>query len=161
MHKYRRDFSSILNSSSSNLTQSQFKRLFFMSIMLIAIILPVQLYVMKQNVSYPLLPYDWNAIHGPAWWDVIMVPTYGAIYYDRWIHIGVGFAIFFFFGLGKEAITMYRGWLLKAGFGRIFPNLYTPSRKLSNISTTRASFSSRARMFLSKRLSDDSFVHSS
>lgn len=165
MRKYRRDFLGILNSSNSNLTKSRFKRLFFLSTTLITVVLPVQSYVLYQNASYPQVPYDWNAIHGPDWSDIIMVPTGGDVYYDHWIHIGVGFAPFIFFGLGKDAIIMYRGWLLKVGLGGILPGLQTASRKPSVFSTstapgTAASFSSRARVYFSKRLSAESFTTS-
>ena len=163
MRRYQKDFSSILSSSNSNLTKSRFKRLFFLSMTLIAVVLPVQFYVLYKNASYPQVPYDWNAIHGPDWSDIIMVPTDGEVYYDHWIHIAVGFAIFIFFGLGKDALTMYRGWLLKLGLGAILPSLQTSSRKQSTFSTvttptTETSFSSRARIYLSKRLSADSFA---
>lgn len=86
-----------------------------------------------------------------------MVPTGGVVYFDRWIHIGVGFAIFVFFGIGKEALSMYRGWLLKLGFGAIFPRLHPVGTRIpSMVSTTKGSFGSRARIYLSKRVSTDS-----
>lgn len=158
LHKYRQEFSSIINSSNSNLTKSRFKRLFFMSSLLILICLPVQLYVLHQNSSYPLYPYDWNTVHGPGWSEIIMIPSGGAMYYDHWIHIVVGFTVFIFFGLGKDAIKMYRNWLLKAGFGTIIPSLHRSSTvgSPSAASTGEGSFSSRSRLFLAKRLSGGS-----
>lgn len=158
-HKYRRDFSSIINSSSSNLTKSRFKRLFFMSSFLILVCLPVQLYLLHENSAYQLSPYDWSAIHGPHWSDIVKIPSGGTVYYDEWIHIAVGFAVFIFFGLGKEAVNSYRDWLLKAGAGKIFPSLHRrspPIGSLSFPSTTESSFGSRARLFLAKRLSGGS-----
>lgn len=155
MHKYRQEFSSILNSSSSNLTKSRFKRLFFMSSTLILIVLPVQFYVLYQNTSFPIYPFDWSAIHGPSRSDIIMVPTGGIVYYDHWIHIAVGFAVFFFFGLGKDAVNMYRTWLLKAKLGSIFPGLYRelPNARNHSTSTRAGSLTTRARMLFAKKRS--------
>ena len=123
MRKYRQEFAAILGSSNSKLTKSRFKRLFLMSATLIVIVLPVQFYVLAQNASYPFLRYDWNAVHGQTWQDIVMVPTEGAVFYDRWVHIAIGMGMFFFFGLGAEAIKMYRGWLLACGMDKIFPGL--------------------------------------
>lgn len=161
MRRYQQDFSSILSSSSTNLTKSRFKRLFFMTMTLIAVVLPVQFYVLYRNVSFPLIPYDWNAIHGPDWGDIILVPTGGVVHFDRWIHIAVGFALFFFFGIGKEALSMYRGWLLEIGFGAIFPRLHPAGTRIASTApTAKGSFSSRARIYLNKRLSTDSVTTS-
>lgn len=90
-----------------------------------------------------------------------MVPTGGVANFDLWIHIAIGFAIFFFFGIGKEALKMYRGWLLKIEFGAIFPGLHPAgTRILSTASTTKGSTSSRARIYIGKRLSTDSVTAS-
>jgi pheromone a factor receptor len=161
MHKYRQEFSAIISSTGSNLTASRFKRLFFMSATLILIVLPVQFYVLSQNTSYPFIRYDWNAIHGLSWQNIIMVPTGGVVYYDRWVHIAIGFGMFFFFGLGADAVKMYRGWLLACGVDKIFPGLHrqTPTlRKVSTTSSTRALFASRARRFFTKPASGGSSI---
>lgn len=164
MNKYRKEFASILNSSDSNLTKSRFKRLFFMSFIIIVVVLPVQIYVLYQNVSFPFSPYSWKTIHGPSWFDVILVPTGGAVYSDRWVHIGTGLAVFVFFGFGRDAIKMYRSWLIQAGFGTIFPGLndqLPTARKNTTTSAKDGSFVHRARLFFTKRRSVDSSVLSS
>lgn len=164
MSKYRKEFASILDSSNSNLTKSRFKRLFFMSFIIIVVVLPVQLYMFYQNVSFPFSPYNWKSIHGPSWSDIILVPTGGAVYSDRWVHIGTGLAVFFFFGFGRDAIKMYRSWLIKTGFGTIFPGLHDQlptARKNTTTSAADSSFVHRARLFFTKRCSVNSSVLSS
>ena len=143
MRKYRQEFATILSSTDSKLTKSRFKRLFLMSATLTVIVLPVQFYVLAQNTSYPFIRYSWSAIHGKTWQDIVMVPTEGAVFYDRWVHIAMGLGMFFFFGLGAEAVKMYRGWLLACGFEKIFPQLLCPMPTPRNASTT-----SFARRFL-------------
>lgn len=98
-------------------------RLFVLSASFIAIFIPIQLYILYRNADVPSDPYNWQEIHGQAWNDVILVPLYGAINFDRWIQITFGYVIFFFFGLGSDAMKMYRKWLLKGGLGRLYPHL--------------------------------------
>jgi hypothetical protein len=156
MHKYRKEFSAILTSSNSNLTKSRFMRLFMMSLTLIVIFLPCQFYILYRNATFPHLPYSWDAIHGPTWWDITLIPTYGVVTFDHWIQLAVGYAVFFFFGMGADAMRMYRKWLLTIGFGRIFPSLHHPlptqMPNTTNGSHPR-SFSSRAHLYLNNKLS--------
>ena len=86
-----------------------------------------------------------------------MVPTGGVVQFDRWIRIALGFTVFFCFGLGQDAIAMYRDWLLKCGLGKIFPKLRrqqqtsrTPGR---NLDSRTESFSSKARLFFERKFS--------
>ena len=159
VRKYRKQFSDILASSGSHLNKSRFMRLFLMSVTLIVFFLPVQFYVFYRNSSFPQQPYSWTAIHGPSWWQIIEIPTDGSVVFDRWIRIALGFTIFIFFGLGKDATDMYRGWLLKLALGRIFPslnrqNLLPPPGGVSGISgSSHGSFASRAHSFFSRKFS--------
>ncbi|KAL8634081.1 hypothetical protein Q9189_000327 [Teloschistes chrysophthalmus] len=113
MRKYRRDFSSVISASNSNLTESRFQRLFFLSSALVLVYLPIQLYILYRNASVPLLPYSWELIHGKNWSDIILAPSHGEVRFDRWIMIVLGIFVFVFFGTGNDATKMYRKWLLK------------------------------------------------
>ena len=155
MRRYRKDFSEILVSSNSNLTKNRFLRLFLLSIALIVTFIPLQFYVLFVNsVESPLLPYSWDLVHGPQWEDIMLIPTGGKVFYDRWIQIALGFGVFVFFGLGQDAQTMYRKWLLKAGFGRVFPGLHRqPTRRaILPTSSQSNSFGSKTRSFFKDRL---------
>lgn len=123
-----------------------------MSITLIAVVLPVQLYLFSTAMSEKFIAYDWERIHGPGWWQrIILVPTSGKVQFDHWVHIIMGFALFLFFGLGKDAVAMYRGWLLSIRlFGRA-----PPGAQNTGSSTTLDSFGSRARAIFSKKRSTD------
>ncbi|KAI4095661.1 MAG: hypothetical protein LQ344_001592 [Seirophora lacunosa] len=125
MRKYRRDFSSILSASNSNLTRSRFLRIFLLSSLLILIFLPSQLYELYRNASHPLLPYSWDLIHTPSsWGNIIMVPQHGVVPLDRWMPIILGILIFVFFGMGSDATRMYRKWWLKLRPGTNSPGPY-------------------------------------
>lgn len=84
----------------------------------------------------------------------MLIPTGGKVYYDRWMQLALGFAVFVFFGLGQDAQIMYRKWLLKAGFGRVFPGLHRqPTRRaILPTSSQTGSFGSRTRSFFKDRL---------
>lgn len=98
-----------------------------------------------------MTPYSWSRIHGPSWGHIILIPTVGSVTFDRWIQLAVGLTVFVFFGLGNDAMSMYRRWLLKMGFGKLFPTLrqrtQTSERRPSTGSETD-SFSSRAYTFV-------------
>ncbi|KAL8848704.1 MAG: hypothetical protein Q9221_006314 [Calogaya cf. arnoldii] len=131
MRKYRREFSSILTASTSNLTKSRFLRLFLLSSSLVLIFLPLQLYIFFLNTSAELIPYNWDLIHNRhAWMDIILVPTHGVVSIDRWISVVLGIFIFLFFGLGSDATKMYRKWWVKLRLGTNFPGLYGQSSTL-------------------------------
>ena len=155
MRRYRKNFSEILVSSNSNLTKNRFLRLFLLSIALILTFIPLQFYILFFNaVELPLLPYNWDLVHGPQWEDIMLIPTGGSVKYDCWIQIALGFGVFVFFGLGHEAQIMYRKWLLKAGFGRVFPGLHRqPNRRaILPTSSRTGSFGSRTRSFFKERV---------
>jgi pheromone a factor receptor len=101
---------------------------------------PAQLYVVYFNIINfsPTSRYSWKVVHGPHWGEIVKVPTYGHVMFDRWIHVVVGFLLFVFFGFGRDATLMYRSWLSKCG-------------EWQGLLVTRLSlFSSRAKTALSK-----------
>ncbi|KAH0555853.1 hypothetical protein GP486_006203 [Trichoglossum hirsutum] len=108
LYKYRRQFNAILNSSASKYTKSRFLRLFILSLILLAVYLPMNGFVFFENMNHPMMAYSWSAVHGPDWWTIYMVPTGGVVRFDRWVSIVSGFGIFLFFGLGKDALEMAR-----------------------------------------------------
>ncbi|KAI4280301.1 MAG: hypothetical protein L6R35_005926 [Caloplaca aegaea] len=158
MRKYRRDFSSILSASNSNLTESRFLRVFLLSFLLILVFLPSQLYELYRNASHPLLPYSWDLIHAPStWMNIIMVPQHGVVPLDRWMPIILGILIFVFFGMGSDATRMYRKWWLKLRPGTSSPGPYgqpAASRmQSSNFDQDKGSLASILSTFCRKRFS--------
>ena len=151
MRKYQQDFSSVLSSSNSNMTKKRFLRLFCMSMTLIVVIIPAQLYILLSFIKTVAYPYYWNEVHGPDWGDIFLIPSQGVVSPDHWIQIAVGFLIFGFFGIGQDAQEMYRKWLLHLGFGRFFQSLHVSvreRRRLKQSSSSQTSSQvSRARAF--------------
>jgi pheromone a factor receptor len=116
--------------------------------------LPTQLYFFYGNIVFPKIRYSWKLIHEPSAWNQIgLIPGGGHALIDRWILSASAFLVFIFFGLGRDATEMYRGWLLAIGLGRIFPSLHEPRyRRHPNLSGSTAqgslgSHGSRAKLF--------------
>jgi pheromone a factor receptor len=141
--KYRREFSSVLSASSSGMNKSRFTRLFTISLVLLFVYLPVEIYVFVWNITLtPLGPYSWADIHSASTWDYILFfPAYGQVFFDRWIYASLGYALFFTLGLGADATQFWRSLLLGLGFGGIFPSL----TKTAADNTTQARSSTSGR----------------
>lgn len=158
MRRYRKDFASVLSASNSKMTKSRFLRLFMLSMVLIVIMLPTQFYVFYRNATGRMFnPYSWSHVHGEGWNSADLIPTAGAVQYDRWPQLAVGFALFPFFGLGEDAQKMYRNALLKLGFVRLFPRLH---RERSMSSGNSRLFGSPTRWSLYKKWSRSSLSSS-
>ena len=154
MRRYRRNFSAILASSDSNLTRNRFIRLFLTAFILIMIAFPIEILLLYKNSEATFSPYSWDRVHNPETWQNIMfIPIQGVIMYDRWIQVTVGFVVFLVFGLGPDAITMYRGVLVKLGFGKLSKCLMQDSsqrRRSFSGHSQASSRGSRARLFFTK-----------
>ena len=162
--KYRRQFSSILSMSSSQFSKSRFIRLFALATTLVLIFLPLVIYILVLNLPMAHGSLRWKSIHSPGWSkSIIMVPTQGNVRFDRWVEIAAGFTVFIFFGFGRDAMLMYRSWLLGLGLGRVFPRLKHPhiegkparlsSTAQSSLRTKIGSISSRARLIFHRKTS--------
>ena len=152
--QYKRSFSDILSASSSSLTTSRFLRLFFMSLVLVLGALPLQLYGLVENFShYEFKSYSWRRVHA-HWEDIILIPTFGQVTVDHWVQVAVGFTVFIFFGMGKDATKLYRSWLLAVGLGKIWPSLRRDgSTRGGEKGSSARSFGSRAQLWVKDRFS--------
>ncbi|KAK5020425.1 hypothetical protein LTR60_000524 [Cryomyces antarcticus] len=165
LHRYRLHFSRLL--AASNTTKSRFMRLFIMSQILIFAFVPIQVYIFYLNMQLPLLPYSWNEVHSAAAWaQIVMIPSFGTVLFDRWIRVVCGFLVFVFFGVGADAVLMYMSWLLALGCGRIFPSLKREGNGRSSPKHSLGSWGEKAKLVLSGKrhrgvASSRSFLHPS
>lgn len=154
LKRYRSQFSSILSSANSHLNKTRFMKLFVFSVILLLVYTPVTIYFLFIDVNIEWLPYSWSAIHPPDWNNITYLPSLGPKTFDRWIPIFTAFLVFIFFGMGGDAMDLYRKALLKLGLGRIFPSLKSPrqpSNSDDNTWASRWSIVSRARSYLHSR----------
>lgn len=137
--KYRREFSEVLSASTSGMSKARFSRLYTISGVLLLVYLPAEIYVFIFNVTLtPLGPYSWSQIHSPVTWDYLLFfPSYGQVFFDRWIYASLGYAVFFTIGLGADMSGSVRRALLLIGLGKIFPRLQKPINFSSKRSRSR------------------------
>jgi len=146
LYTYRRDFSRLLEANST--TRSRFLRLLTLSLSVILFVLPINIYGSVLNLLINVHPYSWTRTH-TDFNQIVMVPSLGVVRWDKWMQIAGGFVVFLLFGLGTDAVKMYKGWLASLGFNKLVPGLHQASgatnttaprnfKPLSTLSTARS-----------------------
>ncbi|KFY12473.1 hypothetical protein V492_03848, partial [Pseudogymnoascus sp. VKM F-4246] len=127
LRRHRTSISSILSAQSLN--ASRFLRLFIMSLFLLLLYLPLNLYFFYVNLSQPLHPYSWDKEHDPETWnDILYSPAIGIFTFDRYIPPAMAVFVFVFFGMGTEARRIYTAIAVGCGLGWCFPCLLRERR---------------------------------
>ncbi|KAG4302693.1 hypothetical protein PCANB_001099 [Pneumocystis canis] len=107
--KKQRQFQTILKDSKSSLTPSRFIRLIGISSLLIMVYLPLNIYILYTNVSQIIqakIKYSWTSVH--KWNQDIVFIKNDNISFNRWLIPSNGVVIFIFFGMGSDAVIMYK-----------------------------------------------------
>ncbi|KAK9456357.1 pheromone A receptor-domain-containing protein [Dipodascopsis uninucleata] len=136
--KRRREFKQVLTSGQSSMTVSRFARLLFFCLIVILVSLPLSCYVFILNVKTGYQSYSWSRVHAPGNWNTISIVYLDEPLPNTWFYVLVSVLLFVAFGLGTDALMMYRGWLIKLGCGRLVSkfNCFSPGSVLpSNISS--------------------------
>lgn len=150
---------------NNNTTKSRFLRLYLLSTICVVMLIPSQIYVLVSSVAPGVEKFSWNAVHHPteySWDSIIMVPSEGKTFYDRWIWLSGSILIFAFFGFGRDAVKTYRDLLLGVGMGRVIPSLrpgYEPARR--DTVGTFSTLNSKAMLYFGKRKDSGSVTSSS
>jgi pheromone a factor receptor len=135
-----------------------------MSILVIAVLLPYNFWILWVHGTNVTEEYSWSRVHGGNWNQVIKLPSNGEVRLDRWGQVTAGYLAFILFGTGADANNTYKRMLCAIGLGKIFPSLYKESRSgtstPSNVTFAKvwSSTASKARSIFSKR---DSVVEGS
>lgn len=119
--KKRKEFQNILKDSKSSMTFSRFVRLIGISFLMIAIYLPLNIYILYFNIikiTEKDIKYSWSAIH--KWDNNIIVYSNNNIIFSYWLSSSNGIAIFIFFGMGSDALAMYKEIAKKLGIVQCF-----------------------------------------
>ena len=124
---------STANSRATSRVRRAKRRLYFMTLAILIPYLPVLLVIFVNNMHYllPFQPYDFGAVRrgeldGYPWSAVILMPSQAIDFptlNDRYIAVLTAIPVFGFFGLSKDAINVYRGYLVALGLGRLWPVL--------------------------------------
>ncbi|KAF1983484.1 STE3-domain-containing protein [Aulographum hederae CBS 113979] len=125
LYRYRRDFSRLLQHNST--TRSRFFRLFIFSLLIVLGFLPASIMAFIANVSEKHTAYSFDETHAD-FDQIVLVPSYGQVFWDKWVEIACGFLAFAFFGTGADALRMYSHWLGKTGIAKVLPTIEPRTR---------------------------------
>jgi hypothetical protein len=101
-----------------------------MSLIILFVMLPISIYFFVGDVRIEWLSYDWGIIHDPRSWNtVVYLPPQGVRTFDRYIAPVFAVIVFLFFGMGNEAMRIYKMILCWVGLGYCFPRLKEGGRR--------------------------------
>lgn len=139
---------STANSRATSRARRAKRRLYFMTLAILIPYLPVLLLIFANNVHYllPFKHYDFGAVRrgeidGHPWSAIVLLPIAALDFptlNDRYIAVLTAIPVFGFFGMSKDAINMYRGYLVALGLGRLWPVLreeYDPDSQVGSSAT--------------------------
>ncbi|KAF4636654.1 hypothetical protein G7Y89_g1433 [Cudoniella acicularis] len=126
LFKYRKAIGDTLSSSGTGMNTKYFVKLSIISLTVVTVWFPLNIYYMYLNRPDPVHGWSYKADHNPLVWNPILFYNTGLvphIQYLAWGPVAFSLFIFFFFGFNHEAIDTYRSCLVLLGFGFCFPSL--------------------------------------
>ncbi|RCK56162.1 Pheromone a factor receptor [Candida viswanathii] len=112
----RKDVKDILVVTNSGLNMRKFARLLIFSFLIIFAMLPLSLYYCISQAVVSQQTFNWDETHDDHWGDIYFVDAGYAFIYDRLVNAVLSILTFFIFGLGSDAIHMYKTLLSRIGF---------------------------------------------
>ncbi|KAI5969142.1 STE3 [Candida margitis] len=114
LYKYfqkRKDVKDILKCTNSGLNLKRFARLLIFSILIVFVMTPLSIYYFAQKVSFTQYPFHWEEVHSPEWGDIYFADFGFFSVIDRLVNSSISIVAFLLFGLGTDALKMYRSFL--------------------------------------------------
>ncbi|KAG7661070.1 STE3 [[Candida] subhashii] len=109
----RKDANDILLCTNSGLNLKRFARLLIFCILVIIAMVPIATYHFYQKASGEVAKFVWSEVHSWAW-GLPLYLDYGMLpLYSRFINFALSVITFLLFGLGADAVEMYREILAK------------------------------------------------
>lgn len=108
-YRKRKVFRTVIR-NNANISAARFARLLLLSLSIIGVYLPVNIYIFVINMQVVLtdpIAYSWSGAHGPTWGEIVLVPN-STVFPTDWIPPVFGFILFGFFGMGTDAMRMYK-----------------------------------------------------
>lgn len=115
----RRDIKDLLRCTNSGLTLKKFARLLIFSLLVMFIMCPFALYDFVSDMqTYSSSEFSFSETHN-KYWSIIYKLDVGMLgVATRFVDMGLSVIALVLFGLGSDALEMYRGWLAKVGLKR-------------------------------------------
>lgn len=164
--KFRKDVKDILRCTNTGLDIKRFARLLIFSFLVICACFPLATIYFVRDLKNELQPYSFAEIHSEDWgvitfWDF---DREGA--YTTWITVALSVVTFLLFGIGSDAIEMYKRFFAKLGFNQFSKSLtnnqtFQLSKEYSGLSKSTRYDSNISSSAKSKStFGEETFVHS-
>jgi len=124
----------------NGISQTEFRRLIFTVLTVIAFYFPFSIYVFVLFLEIPMFPFSWDRIHGPLWGVIVKVAGTSAMP-TAWIGPALAFTSFLFIGTTRNARSFYERcveWLYDHAPSKLQSKL-TGMRKVSQTCKERRS----------------------
>ncbi|KSA02396.1 uncharacterized protein AC631_01860 [Debaryomyces fabryi] len=116
----RKDVKDILRCTNSGLNIKRFARLLIFNVLIVIALVPVAVYFFVSDFSLFEGDFVWSEIHNEYWGEIFFFDFGIEIVYDRWVNIALSVVTFLLFGLGSDALEMYKNGLCVISLGRLF-----------------------------------------
>lgn len=142
MKKYRKQFTTILKNSRSGTSKSRFIRLFLISLIMILAFGTISAFSCMEYMISPKEPYNFKKHHEKERWNLtVRVPEPLILAVLRWWAVAGCYVIFFIFGIGADAMAVYKQVLKKVGLDTHLPSWLNGARVKARTSTAGGTFS--------------------
>ena len=131
----RKDVKDILLCTNSGLNIKRFARLLIFSFLIVFAMIPLSLYYFVSQAEVLKNPFHWDQVHNEEW-NVIYFYDFGFFtFYDRLVNCILSVLAFIIFGLGSDALDMYKSMFHKVHnrFWYKRPTSRIPKSKPSNL----------------------------
>lgn len=127
-YRNRRDVKDLLKCTNSGLNLKRFARLLVFSLLVTVTLLPLTIYYFIGDAKVANGPFDWNLIHHPGWNMTQYFNVDPKTLYNKYTDVGLSVIAFLIFGLGTDAVNMYKIVLIDMKFNKVF-NINDPRQK--------------------------------
>lgn len=116
----RRDIKNILKCTNSGLNFRRFARLLIFSLLIMFMMCPFAIYIFVTDVeAYGFSTFDFAETHNDMWSHIYKIDPGNVSFSARIVDIVLSAIAFLLFGLGIDALDMYRRTLVRIGFTRL------------------------------------------
>lgn len=150
LYKYfqkRKDVKDILKCTNSGLNLRRFARLLIFSFLIVFALTPLSIYYFAQKVSYTQYPFHWIEVHSSDWGDIYYADFGFFAVIDRLVNSAISVVAFLLFGLGTDALKMYRSFLglghKESGESLSKETTYTHNATPTKLLSNKSQFSDR------------------
>lgn len=113
--KIRNDVKDILRCTNTGLDIKRFARLLIFSFLVICACFPLAVIYFVSDVRNTSMNFSFAAVHSEGW-STITYWDFGTLFtYTSWITIGLSVITFLLFGIGSDALELYKHFLYKIG----------------------------------------------